>query len=153
MVNVDVNGEVLKSMVNSFIDDDTTMLEIHNSFARRCDPYVPMAEGNLAQSAFAHVTPEYVQYGDESVPYAHYQYTGEVYGPNIPIIENGIIVGWFSPKNQPKYPTGRPINYSTEMHPKATSHWDQAMMRDEGEEFCKDVENILTRRAQELYGS
>ena len=153
MVRVDIFNDALIGLLDKLTQDDTTMLEVYNTLARRCDPYVPMAEGNLSQSVFAQVTPEYIQYGNESVPYAHYQYTGEVYGPNIPIIENGIIVGWFSPKNKPKHPTGRPINYSTEMHPKATSHWDQAMMRDEGEEFCKDVENILTRRAQELYGS
>ena len=35
-------------------------------------------------------------------PYAHYQFEGIVYGPNIPIFENGVIVGWWSrPNKQP----------------------------------------------------
>lgn len=54
--------------------DDTTMLMIHQAFAKRCDPYVPMLNGPLHESGLAGVTPEYVEY---NVPYAHYQYVGQ----------------------------------------------------------------------------
>lgn len=151
-VTVDINNFLLRQMVDELVNDDATMLEVHNAFAKRCDPYVPMAEGPLSQSALAQVTPQYVQYGNESVPYAHYQYVGQVYGPNFPITENGNIVGWFSKPNEKKSPTGRAINYNTEKHPKATAYWDKVMMQEQGEVFEKDVENILVRRAKELYG-
>lgn len=55
-------------------------------------------------------------------PYSHYQYEGEGF------------------------------NFTKDYHPLATAHWDQAMMRDKGEEFIKQVGMILARRAQELYG-
>lgn len=149
-VSVDISNIILQQLQD--IVDDATMLEIHTAFAKRCDPYVPMDEGALSQSAFAQVTPQYVQWGNEAVPYAHYLYEGNVYGPNIPIIENGVIVGWFSIPNMPKSPTGRSMNYSTEKHPRATAHWDEVMMQEQGDEFTKDVENILLRRAREIYG-
>ena len=146
-VTVDINNFLLRQMVDELVNDDTTMLEVHNTFAKRCDPYVPMAEGPLSQSALAQVTPQYVQYGNESVPYAHYHYEGEVYGLNIPIIENGIVVGWFSlpDENGHKHPTGRQLQYTKA---KASRHWDEAMMAEKREEFVKQVHDILARRAR-----
>lgn len=48
---------------------------------------------------------------------------------------------------------GTDFNHTLDYHPLASAKWDEAMMRDHGEEFYKQVESILTRRAQELYGS
>lgn len=146
-IKVEVNDAALENKLKSLIDD-RTMYQVHNLLAKMCDPYVPMDdEGVLSQSV--EVTPESVRY---TQPYARYQYYGEVYGPNIPIIENGVVVGWFSPPGKPKHPTGRPINYSKEKHPLATSKWNEAMMRDHREEFVEQVRNILRQRARELYG-
>lgn len=145
--NVKVNLGRFTRRIYSLIHDESTMLEIHNLFAKMCDPYVPMDEGVLSQTL--EITPEYVRYIQ---PYAHYQYTGDVYGPNIPIMEDGIIMGWFSPPGQKKHPTGGTLNYSTERHPLATKQWDKAMMRDRGDEFTKQVKEILVRRAKQLYG-
>lgn len=124
--------------------DDETMIQIHNQYAKFLEPYVPMDEGILSHNIT--VTPEYVQYNG---PYAHYQYTGIVYGPNIPIVENGEIVGYWSPPNQAKHPTGAPIKYSTEKHPLATHHWDKAAMDDKGDVFKADVKNILQKKLKE----
>ena len=77
------------------LDDPDTMQQVHNTYAKFLDPYVPMDEGVLAHDVT--VTPEYVQYNS---PYAHYMYTGIVYGPNIPIMSDGEIVGYWSPPNQ-----------------------------------------------------
>lgn len=123
------------------LNNATTMLTIHENLAKRCDPYVPMDEGMLAQTVV--ITPQEVRYVQ---PYARYQYYGEIYGPNIPIKENGEVVGWFSPPGLPKHPTGRQMQHSTEKHPLATSKWDKAMLRDHGEEFYKEVEDILRWR-------
>ena len=49
-------------------------------------------------------------------PYAHYDYEGNVRGPNVPI--NGG-EAWFSPK-VPKYLTGKRLRFG-----KGSDHWDQ----------------------------
>lgn len=76
-----------------------------------CDPLIPFQQGQLRNSL---VYPEGV-YGGElewNAPYAHYQYEGEVYGPNIPIKDaEGNITGWYSPPK--KNPTGRRLTYHT----------------------------------------
>ena len=72
-----------------------------------CEPLVPMLNGQLRRSA---TFPEGVYGGvlEYNTPYAHYQYVGEVYGPNIPRKDdNGNIIGWYSPPGKKKHPTGR----------------------------------------------
>lgn len=69
---VEINEQALASKFSKLINDDTTMLEIHNLLAKMCDPYVPFLEGPLSQTI--EVTPEYVRY---TQPYAHYQYNGD----------------------------------------------------------------------------
>lgn len=149
-IRVDVNIDVkkLQQQFDSLKDDDC-MYQVHNLFAKMCDPYVPMQEGVLSQSVALGIAAHSITYYG---PYAHYQYVGEVYGPNIPIMEDGIITGWFSPPNQKKHPTGRDIQYDTEKHPLASKEWDKAMMRDKGDVFNKQVAEILLQRCKELYG-
>lgn len=113
------------------------MTECHNIFAEYMEPYVPMDTGILSTNV--EVTSDYVHYLSR---YAHYQYEGLVYRPNIPIFENGVIIGWFSRPN--KQPTGKSINYNTEKHAKATHHWNDAMMKEKGKEFTKDITDIIT---------
>jgi hypothetical protein len=148
-VEISLSKFDVNSIVNKLeaIPDETTKLAISNTLAKKCDPYVPFANGDLSQTA--EVTSEGVRY---TQPYARYQYYGEVYGPNIPIIKDGIIVGWFSPPNQKKHPTGRPINYNKEAHPLATSKWDEAMLRDHREDFEKEVTEIIAWRLKQLNG-
>lgn len=124
--------------------DDKTMLQIHDLFSKYLNPYVPKREGVLTGEKLR-VTSECVEFEG---PYAHYMYEGVVYGPNIPIIEYGEAVGYFSPKDKRKRPTGKAINYqrSKERHPLATHHWDRAMMEDKGEAFKANVEKILLRK-------
>lgn len=143
---VKIDTDYLKTMLTSLVDDEL-MLQVHNLFAKMCDPYVPMNEGVLAQSTT--ISPTGVTY---TQPYAHYQYIGMVYGPNIPIFQNGLLVGFRSIPGRKKDPTGREINYSTERHPLATKEWDKAMMRDKGDEFIEQVRQLLIRKAGKLYG-
>ena len=151
MRTADIFNQALKPLLDELENDDTTMLEVANLFAKMCDPYVPFLEGVLSQSGLAQVQPRLVTYGNDSVPYAHYMYEGEIYGPNIPIKEDGEIVGWFSPKDKPKQPTGRQMSFSTDYHPRATAHWDKVMLQEKGDEFNAQVEQILIRRARELW--
>lgn len=65
--------------------------------------FVPMKNGALRRSAVA--TPNMIYWG-RKVPYARYQYEGEVYGPNLPGAINGS-PAWKS--KAPKHPTGRKL--------------------------------------------
>ena len=72
-----------------------------------CLKYCPWDAGVLAKSAYSAtvIGSGLVVYPG---PYAHYQYVGEVYGPNIPRKDdNGNIIGWYSPPGKKKHPTGR----------------------------------------------
>ena len=140
----DVNDTVLMAMFNEMLSNEQFMLAVHNTLAKMCDPYVPMDEGALSQTL--EISPEYVRYIQ---PYAHYMYTGVVYGPNIPIMEDGVIVGWFSPPGKPKHPTGKMINYSLERHPLATKEWDKAMLRDKRDEFYNEIKRLLKHFSEE----
>lgn len=137
----------IENKISRAVKDEKTRLTVHNLLAKMCDPYVPMQTGVMAQTT--NITSEGVTY---TAPYSHYQYTGEVYGPNIPIMQDGVITGWFSPPGKPKHPTGAAISYSTEMHPLATSHWDEAMLRDKKDEFESGIKDIIIRRYHEIYG-
>lgn len=105
---------------------------------RECFPYLPFDEGILAGSAN---TATDIGSGEVvyDTPYARYLYYGEVYGPNIPITENGIITGYWSPKE--KFPTGEKLEYSTEKNPQAGSHWFERAMEDHKDDILKEVQN------------
>lgn len=68
-VEVDVTG--IANRFEELCHDQTLMLNVHNTFAKRCDPYVPFLNGPLSKTV--EITPEYIEYVQ---PYAHYQYNG-----------------------------------------------------------------------------
>jgi len=96
------------------IGNSRMMYAIHNTLAKRCDPYVPFLEGPLSQTAV--VTSESVRYIQ---PYARYQYYGDDF------------------------------NHTLEYHPLASARWDEAMMRDRGDEFVQEVEEIIRERVRQ----
>lgn len=108
-VDVKINNALQQKLAQ--INNSTTMLAIHNTLAKRCDPYVPFLEGPLSQTV--EITSQAVRYIQ---PYARYQY----YGDN--------------------------FNHTVEYHPLASARWDKAMLRDHGDEFNKEIEEILTWR-------
>nr|DAS98266.1 MAG TPA: Minor capsid protein [Caudoviricetes sp.] len=101
-------------------------------------PYIPYQSGFLATKA---LTAETV-IGSGKIrqlgPYAHYLYAGEIYGPNIPVKENGVIVGWWSPPS--KTPTGRPLTYDTTKNPLAGSHWFERMKADHADDILREAQ-------------
>lgn len=109
---------------------------------RECFPYVPFDEGILAGSAN---TATEIGSGEivYDTPYARYLYYGEVYGPNIPIVENGVITGYRSPPE--KFPTGRPIQYSTDKNPMAGPHWFDRAMADHKDDVLKEAQDAANR--------
>lgn len=99
-----------------------------------CDPLIPFQQGALRNSV------NYPQgiYGGEieyNTPYAHYQYEGIVYGPNIPIKDaEGNIIGWYSPPK--KNPTGRQLTY----HAAGTGdHWFEKAKQQHGDDWIRLV--------------
>lgn len=111
---------------------------------RECFPYLPFDEGVLAGSAN---TATEIGSGEViyDTPYARYQYYGEVYGPNIPIVENGVVTGYFSPPE--KFPTGEKLQYSTEKNPMAGSHWFDRAMADHKDDVLKEAQDAADRRS------
>lgn len=98
-------------------DGGRVQLAFDNAVYRGCQSYTPFDTGTLARSVNGIGTGR-LEY---AVPYAHYQYVGTVYAPNIPIYQGGEIVGWWSPPN--KKPTDRKLNYNTFYNPLAGDHW------------------------------
>ena len=138
-IQVDTKGITQK--IENLVDDKL-MLQVHELFAKMCEPYVPMGDTQmLSNSGLSHITPQYVHY---TQPYSHYIYKGELY-----LTEDGRAFANFGEK---KYPTGIDLNYSQELHPKATKEWDKAMMSEVGDVFLEEVKQLLVRRSKELYG-
>lgn len=107
-------------------------------------PYVPMETGTLMRLPYS-VT----DIGSGEViypgPYAHYQYYGEVYGPNIPIFDDdsGVPTGWFSPPGQKKKPTGRELQYNTDLNPMAGSYWFERMKADHLDDIVEEAKKAV----------
>lgn len=125
-LNLDNGGQVQKAIDKAVIDWNLQ--------------YCPWETGTLAKSPYS-VT----ELGAGEViypgPYAHYLYYGEVYGPNIPIFEDdsGEPTRWFSPPGQPKLPTGRELQYSTDPNPLAGSYWFERMKADHLDDIIKEA--------------
>lgn len=141
-VHVDTS-ELERRLGAAITPDDQFMLYAHQQFAKYCEPYVPKESGTLAQTV--DITPNAVEWKQ---PYAHYQYEGEIYGPNIPIRDKatGMIVGYFSQPGVKKTPTGRPLTYSKEVNPNATDHWDVPAMAAHMQDLLTDIGKYITDR-------
>ena len=110
---------------------------IDSEVIRQCEPYVPFDSGALTASASLNT-----RIGSGLVIYrtlyAHYQYYGEVYGPNIPVKnKDGKIVGWVSKPDSKKTPTGKKLQYNKEVHPQAGSFWFERMLADHKDDILK----------------
>ena len=108
---------------------------------RQCEPSVPFDAGTLSRSAnlATKVGSGEVVY---DTPYAHYQYYGEVYGPNF-LVEVGGEMVWRSPKDGKKSPTGRKLQYDKEMRPQAGSFWFERAMADHKEDVLTAAKEAI----------
>jgi hypothetical protein len=107
-------------------------------------PYVPARNLILSQNTNVYVENNHgvVEYNS---PYAHYQYEGKLYvDPTTKkgAFTNGEGLYWSRP-GIAKVPSGRGLKYNTFRHPKATSHWDKAMMVERGDELARAYENYI----------
>ncbi len=121
------------NQAQKFVDSECIRLMI---------PYTPMDTGILYKSAMLGTK---IGSGEihQNTPYARYLYYGEVYGPNIPIMENGQVIGFFSPKGKRKYPTGRPLQYSPSKHPMAGKMWFERMKADHKDSILRGAFRCL----------
>lgn len=107
---------------------------VDEAVIRYCDPKVPFRTGTLKHSA---ITASAI--GDGMIvyatPYARYLYYGEVYGPNIPIFEDGELAGFFSPPH--KYPTGRPLTYNGA--PDRGAYWFERAMAEHKDDVIREA--------------
>lgn len=117
---------------------------IDQSVIDYCQPYVPASPDRTLEFSAQAAT----QIGSGQVvwdtPYAHYQYMGIVYGPNIPIIQDGVLMGWFSPPGRKKYPTDRQLTYDTAQNPMAGSHWFERMKADRLNDILDVARHVMT---------
>lgn len=111
---------------------------IDNAVIRYDMDYVPRQTGVLAASPHGGYTPGAVVY---NTPYARYLYYGEVMGSNIPIIEGGDVVGFFSPPGMPKHLTGRALHYNGE--PQRGSFWFERMKADHLDDIIEEAQNAV----------
>ena len=114
-------------------------------FTKTCadhmDKYVPYRNGELAYTTRT-IEKNQIVY---SAPYAHYMYEGKVMGPNVPIKENGLVTGWFSPQ-KPKNYTGKDITYQPSAgHEYAGPRWDKRMWSAEKDDVLKEVQNFVDK--------
>lgn len=169
-VKAPLKPTVLQEKLLNIIDDKEVMREAHRLLGEQCNKFVPKKTGTLRASMKAY--PQTVRW---ETPYAHYQYMGEVYGPNYP----GAISGspaWRSPEGGgSKYPMGRELGipgiavlyprwqkgeprvkvplvytfgYTT---PNTHHHWfDEAMKNGGKRTYSIRVTNMLKKKAKEL---
>ena len=109
---------------------------------RLSNPYVPFSGGGGThlKDHMVHVAPDgsTITYHG---PYAHYQYFGEIMGPNIPLKGGGFI----SPV-APKTYTGRPLEYHGA--PMRGKEWDKRMMSDRGDEITEALAKKVGGKAK-----
>lgn len=88
----------------SMLDSADVRTNINQIIGDALNQFVPMRTGALRASMYADNTGVHW-----ATPYAHYQYEGIVYGPNLPGWIDGV-AGFRSPPS--KHPTGRPLGVS-----------------------------------------
>ena len=151
-VRVKSNRTPLQRKLLAVVDNDTTRRGINQIIADMANEYVPMQSGDLRASV-GRVGPKTISWSAE---YARYQYYGQVYGPNFPVIQGGNVVGWYSPEK--KYPTGRELGvpgfwrgwtfgYTT---PGTGHHWIDKMMANDKRTMQLRITAYLKKRAREV---
>lgn len=111
-----------------------------------CQQYTPWDTGTMSKSAYGAtvIGSGMVRYPG---PYAHYQYYGEVYGPNIPVFDDdsGEPTRFYSPPGQKKHPTGAKLQYQTTVNALAGSFWFERMKADHKQDILQEARNVAAK--------
>ena len=131
LLGLDDHGRVQQTIDQSVID--------------YCRPYIPASPNRILEDSAQVSTDIGSGLVIWNTPYAHYQYAGIVYGPNIPIIEpeTGVLMGWFSPPGRPKHPTDRSLTYDTSQNPMAGPHWFERAKADQLTEWLDEARRVM----------
>lgn len=137
----------------AMLDDKSVQKQCNTIIKDAINQFVPKKSGALRRSAI--VTYKSITWG-RGLPYAHYQYEGEVYGPNIPIIKEGTIVGWRSIPGMQKYPTGRELGIPGEWMgwkfgyttPGTHHHWDEYFKYAPKQKANLEITRLLKRECK-----
>lgn len=141
-VNLAWNNTFGKDMTDRFT---TAQKFVDSECIRLMSKYTPARNLLLSKSAIigTKIGSGHIVYAS---PYARYQYYGVVYGPNIPIYENGEIVGFYSPPK--KHSTGRKMRYSKVKHPQAQRLWFETMKAKHGGAILRGAAAIAGGKAK-----
>ena len=92
--------------------------------------YVPASPNRILEDAV--VTNDQEGWVAWNTPYAHYQWAGIVFVPDIPDIdpESGVLMDFWSPPGRPKKPTDRKLTYDKAQNPNAGPYWFERMKAD-----------------------
>ena len=134
-------GQIRDLLKRRSVEDTARMqLAIDNAVVRYLHDYWAFDTGLLAESVEGQGTGLLTYFQ----PYAHYQWMGEVYGPNIPVFEDdsGIPTRFFSPPGQPKHPTGRDIQYKTDKNPLAGAFPLERMKADHMDDILEEARRV-----------
>ena len=131
-VEIDFNSaEILRQ--RGLGGDNRAQKYLASEVKRLSDPYVPMHSGTLKNTAVIAGNGSSLTYIQ---PYAHYQYTGKVMGPNY-LTEDG---EWRSGR-APKHYTGAALEYSG--GGMRGPQWDKRMMADKSEELVRNLKTFI----------
>ena len=130
---------------NPSVKIDKAQKFIDSECLRLMKPYTPFRSGVMEKSATlgTKIGSGKIVYNS---PYARYQYYGVVYGPNIPIKENGVLVGFYSP--QKKYRTNRQLSYDKSRHPQAQRLWFEVMKKKHGQAILRGAAAAIGGKAK-----
>jgi len=127
-VEVDINtAEILKR--RGLGGDNRAQKYLASEVKRLSDPYVPMQSGTLKNTAVVAADGSSLTYIQ---PYAHYQYTGKVMGPNYQAKD-----GEWRSGDAPKHYTGDSLTYSG--GGLRGPQWDKRMLADKGDELARNL--------------
>ncbi len=142
----------INQIINEKTGGDDGLLVLANEAERLMDPYVPADNLLLAQNVRTYVQK------DEGIihytsPYAHYMWEGTLYvDPKYKIGAftdgNPELPRFWSRPNVNKVSSTRKLSYSKFRHPKATSHWNDAMVVARGNELLEAYQNYVNRGAR-----
>ena len=113
-----------------------------------CQPYVPASPDRTLEFS-AQLSTE-IGSGQVvwSTPYAHYQYMGIVYGPNIPEIdpETGVLLGFWSIPGKKKHPTDKRLTYDQEQDHLAGPYWFERMKADRLNDILEEARKAVMQK-------
>lgn len=130
-IKVDINS----AKIGKRLRLDQVQKYVASEVKRLCDPYVPKQQGTLQSSATIASDGSAIVY---TAPYAHYQYYGEVMGPNYQDKKGD----WHSGR-APKHYTGKPLDYHGA--PMRGKEWDKRMLADKKADLVRNVEIFIKR--------